>query len=211
VNPFAHVNHSSQETRLGVLLCINGTGSMNSWIRKNVAEGLSYSDINDLAGDVPIGSDGLIVLPFGNGAERMLENKNLGCRILDLDFNRHTRSHLFRASQEGVAFSFRYGIDIMKEMGLKIKVIRAANANMFLSPIFRKTLANVTDTTIELYETDGAQGAARGAALSAGIYSSPTEAFQSLKKIDTIQPNSDASQETQRVYQRWISRLVDFM
>ena len=207
VNPFAHVNHSADQSRLGVLLCINGTGILNSWLRKNVAPGMSYMDMNASAAEVAIGAEDLTVIPFGNGAERILENKNIGSKFFGLDFNRHTRSHLLRAAQEGIAFSFKYGIDIMKEMGMAIRVIRAGNANMFLSPIFRQTLANISGATIELYDTDGAQGSARGAAVGAGLFASFHDAFKSLRKIEEILSSEDEVVVTQRAYDRWLSYL----
>ena len=171
-----------------MLLCINGTGILNTWIRKNFGVGLSYDEMNALASGVPIGSEGIFILPFGNGSERVLENKNIGSHIVGIDFNRHTKAQIFRAAQEAIAFSFKYGIDVMKDMGLDIKVIRAGKTNMFLSSVFVHTLANVTGASIELYDTDGAQGAARGAAIGAGYYSSFEEAFKSLKKLEAINP-----------------------
>ena len=133
VNTFAHVNHTATDPRLGVLLCINGTGILNSWIRRNVApEGISYAEMNRFASSVPIGSAGISILPFGNGAERMLDNRATGCGIHGVDFNRHDKSHLIRAAQEGIVFSFKYGIDIMEEMGIPVKKIHAGHANMFL-------------------------------------------------------------------------------
>ncbi len=211
VNLFAHVNHTTQQPRLGVLLCINGTGISNSWIRKTTAQQLGYDEMNNQAASVAIGSDGVYVLPFGNGAERMLGNKNIGAHIGGLDYNRHTQSHLLRATQEGVAFSFKYGIEIMNEMGMNIGVIRAGKANMFLSPIFRQTLADITNASIELYNTDGSQGAARGAALGAGFYSSPQEAFRSLVKLEDVQPSKEQSQKALEAYQIWKSKLLDII
>ena len=190
VNTFAHVNHTVEQTRLGVLLCINGVGIMNSWIRRNVApEGINYPALNELAATAPIGCDGLSILPFGNGAERMLENRQIGCSVHGLNFNIHGKAHLARAAQEGIVFAFKYGMDIMNEMGIDIRVIRAGNANLFLSPIFREALAGVTGTVIELYDTDGSVGAAKGAGIGAGIYKNAEEAFASLKKIDVIEPD----------------------
>ncbi len=211
VNPFAHVNHTEQQTRLGVLLCINGTGILNSWLRKNIASGKTYDKMNSLAECIAIGSEGVTILPFGNGAERILENKNIGAHIEGLDFNHHSDAHLFRAAQEGIVFSFKYGIDIMKTMGLNINVIRAGKANMFLSSIFRQTLANVAGASIELFDTDGAQGAARGAALGAGLYSSPTEAFKSLTKIGEVLPDQKNIQSTNDAYERWLNALQKFL
>jgi xylulokinase len=207
VNPFAHVNHSAAQPRLGVLLCINGTGILNSWLRRNVAAGMSYPDINASAAEAPVGSEGVVVIPFGNGAERVLENKNVGGQIFGLDFNRHSRAHLLRAAQEGIAFSFRYGMDIMKEMGLDIRVIRAGHANMFLSPVFRQTLAESTGATIELYDTDGAQGAARGAAVGAGLYASLQDAFESLERNEQVCPSSSGIRATDEAYESWLSHL----
>jgi xylulokinase len=211
VNQFAHVNYMNDSIKLGVLLCINGTGILNSWIRKNFASGLSYSEMNESAKAIPIGSNGVVVLPFGNGAERVLQNKNIGSHILNLDFNHHSKAHVLRAAQEGIVFSFKYGIDIMKEMGLNINVIRAGKGNMFLSPIFRETLANVTGASIELYETDGSIGAARGAAIGAGFYRSFDEAFTSLKKLEIIDPDPLAFVQTSEAYNKWLNGLKLFL
>ncbi|MCG8579490.1 MAG: carbohydrate kinase, partial [Bacteroidales bacterium] len=172
VNTFAHVNHTNIDNRLGVLLCINGTGILNSWLRKNVAADLDYVQMNNEAEAVKPGSDGLLVFPFGNGAERVLKNENPGATVKNLSFNLHSRGHLLRAAQEGIAFSFKYGMEVMEQTGIETKVIRAGKANMFLSPVFRQTLADISGSTIELYETDGALGAARGAAYGAGLYKS---------------------------------------
>lgn len=210
VNQFAHVNHTAKQPRLGVLLCINGTGIQNSWLRKNAGAGLSYVEMDKMAGEIQVGSEGVRVLPFGNGAERVLENKNVGSHILGLDFNRHTKAHVFRAAQEGIAFSFKYGVDIMKKMGLNIRVIRAGKSNMFLSPIFRETLSNVTGASIELYDTDGAQGAARGAAVGAGYYKSFDDAFKSLTKVTQVQPDKKTSKAVLEAYNDWLSKLENF-
>jgi xylulokinase len=203
VNTFLHVNHSPESPRLGVLLCINGTGILNSWLRRISGGSLSYNEMNDLAADVPVGSDGLTILPFGNGSERMLGNKDSGATISGLNFNRHTSGHLFRAAQEGIAFSFRYGLDIMNETGINPGVIRAGEANMFLSSIFRKTLSNVTNTVITLYNTDGAIGAARGAGIGCGYYKSEKEAFIGLASTGVTEPSSDSAKEYNEAYLRW--------
>ena len=206
VNSFAHVNHTAQDPRIGVLLCINGTGILNSWIRRNVApDGISYADMNTLAAQVPIGSDGVAILPFGNGAERMLGNKDTGCSIHGVNFNRHGKAHLMRAAQEGIVFSFQYGIEIMEKMGIPVKMIHAGKANMFLSPIFRDTLAGVSGATIELYDTDGSVGAAKGAGIGAGIYRDNNEAFATLEKLAVITPSHEA--EYKEAYERWKSNL----
>jgi len=189
VNTFAHVNHTAENPRLGVLLCINGTGILNSWMRRIVApEGISYAEMNDLAAQAPIGAAGVSVLPFGNGAERMLQNREAGCMTFGVNFNIHNKAHLLRAAQEGIVFSFKYGIEIMEQMGMSVRRIHAGKANMFLSPIFRDTLAGVTGATIELFDTDGSVGAARAAGLGAGIYCSTEEAFGTLRHLATIEP-----------------------
>ena len=204
VNTFAHVNHTDEQTRLGVLLCINGTGILNSWVKRNVApDGISYSELNDLAASVPIGAEGLSILPFGNGAERMLQNKQVDCSMHGLNFNIHNKAHIARAAQEGIVFSFKYGMDIMNEMGIDIQVIRAGHANMFLSPIFREALAGVTGAIIELYDTNGAVGAAKGAGIGAGIYRTAEEAFASLKKIDVIEPDGLKADKYCGAYDLW--------
>ena len=206
VNTFAHVNHTADQTRLGVLLCINGTGILNSWMKRNVApEGISYSDMNDLAALAPIGSAGVSVLPFGNGAERMLENKEVGSSFHGVNFNVHSKAHLLRAAQEGIVFSFAYGIEIMQQMGMKVNKIHAGHANMFLSPIFRNTLAGVTGAVIDLYDTDGSVGAAKGAGIGAGIYKDNKEAFSTLEKLAVIEPSDTEAYKD--AYEVWKSRL----
>lgn len=206
VNTFAHVNHTEDQTRLGVLLCINGTGILNSWMKRNAApEGISYAQMNDLAATVPIGSAGVSILPFGNGAERMLENREVGSSIHGVNFNIHSQAHLLRAAQEGIVFSFKYGIEVMEQMGMNVNKIHAGHANMFLSPIFRNTLAGVTGAVIELYDTDGSVGAAKGAGIGAGIYKDNTEAFSTLEKLAVIEPSD--TQEYKDAYEVWKSRL----
>lgn len=208
VNTFAHVNHDVKDPRLGVLLCINGVGILNSWIKRNVAsECTSYPALNELAATVPIGCRGLSVLPFGNGAERMLRNRQVDCSIHGLNFNIHTKAHVARAAQEGIVYSFKYGMDIMNEMGIDIRIIRAGKANMFLSPIFCEALACVTGSVIELYDTNGAAGAAKGAGIGAGIYKTPEEAFSSLKKVEVIEPDGLTANEYCGAYEVWKERL----
>jgi xylulokinase len=208
VNTFLHVNHSHANPRLGVLLCINGTGILNSWLRKNSSGGLSYNEMNSMAEKVAPGSEGLCILPFGNGAERVLGNKDTGAQITGINFNIHSNAHLFRAAQEGIAFSFRYGLDIMKETGIDPKLIRAGEANMFLSRIFRETLSNITGTEIHLYNTDGSIGAARGAGIGCGYYKSEKEAFKGLVAVGVTRPDKAGSAAVEEAYQKWESLLL---
>ena len=204
VNIFAHVNHLPEKTRLGVLLCINGTGILNSWIKKNmVPSPLDYNNMNELAAQSPIGAKGISVIPFGNGAERVLENRDSGSSFHGINFNIHSLADILRAAQEGIVFSFQYGMEIMKELGMDIRVIKAGNANMFLSPIFRETLASVSGAVIELYDTDGAAGAAKAAGMGAGIYASHQEAFASLKKIRTVTPDNAQADRYLEAYRQW--------
>ena len=212
VNSFAHVNHTTKTTRIGVLLCINGTGCSNSWIRRITGQqNVDYARLNELASQVSVGSNGIICLPFGNGAERMLENHDIGAHLHNLQFNIHSQGHLFRAVQEGVACAFNYGIEIMHTIDIKPTVIRAGLANLFLSPIFCETLAQVTGITIELYNTDGAQGAARGAAFGAKHFTNRTEMFKGLERLKVIEPQKSRSKEYQEVYQSWSSVLKRYI
>lgn len=207
VNPFLHVNHTHEDPRYGVLLCINGTGIANAWVRRNFASHLSYNEMNELAESAPVGSGGVVVLPFGNGAERVLENRYTKCAISGVDLNIHSLAHVLRATQEGIAFSFRYGIDIMREMGLKPNIIRAGEANLFLSPLFRQTLSTLCGAQIELYNTDGALGAARGGALGAGLYASREEAFESLEMLQQINPIEADREALETAYAAWREQL----
>lgn len=211
VNTFAHVNHNKQQTRLGVLLCINGTGSMNAWLKRNVASDLSYDQMNELSATIAPGADGVRVIPFGNGAERITGNREMGCIVEGLNFNRHNRAHLIRAAHEGIVFSFKYGMDIMQEMGITPKVIRAGHSNMFLSPVFRECLASVSNTSIELYNTDGSIGAARAAGLGAGIFNSQEQAFNGLEVIKTVQPNPATQDALMDAYADWKEKLDQHM
>uniref|UniRef100_UPI0040282C94 xylulokinase n=1 Tax=Prevotella sp. TaxID=59823 RepID=UPI0040282C94 len=207
VNTFAHVNYTTELDRLGVLLCINGTGILNAWVHRNITSDVSYADMNDMAAGVPIGSDGVKIIPFGNGAERVLENREVGCSIRGLSFTKHNRAHIVRAAQEGIVFSFCYGMEIMQQMGMDIKKVHAGKANMFLSPLFRDTLAGVSGATIELYETDGSAGAAKGAGIGAGIYKDHDEAFASLKKLAVIEPDEANRSAYLEAYADWKAEL----
>jgi xylulokinase len=208
VNTFLHVNHNHSQTRLGVLLCINGTGILYSWLRRNTGS-LSYNDMNSLAEKVAPGSDGLRILPFGNGAERMLGNKETGARLEGLNFNIHSNAHMFRAAQEGIAFSFRYGLDIMKEVGIDPKVIRAGEANMFLSKVFREVLSSITGSVIHLYNTDGSIGSARGAGIGCGYYKSEKEAFKGLVAVGITEPDESRTNEYEKAYSEWKEMVAD--
>ena len=207
VNTFAHVNHAASDPRLGVLLCINGTGILNAWMHRNVTFDMGYAEMNDLAAHAPIGSEGVCIMPFGNGAERVLENKELGCSIHGLNFNKHSRAHLVRAAQEGIVFSFCYGMEILGQMGMNIQKIHAGKANMFLSPLFRNTLAGVSGATIELYETDGSVGAAKGAGMGAGIYKDHNEAVATLERLQVIEPDAAQRNAYLAAYNQWKSIL----
>ena len=208
VNTFAHVNYTKELDRLGVLLCINGTGILNAWVHRNVTPDISYAEMNDLGATVPIGSDGVSIVPFGNGAERVLENKEIGCSIFGLNFNKHNRAHIVRAAQEGIVFSFCYGMEIMQQMGMDIKKVHAGKANMFLSPLFRDTLAGVSGATIELYDTDGAAGAAKGAGIGCGYFKDHNEAFASLKKLAVIEPQTKTRDAYLSAYEKWKKQLL---
>lgn len=210
VNSFIHVNHHEENPSYGVLLCINGTGILNSWIKHNLlADKIDYDEMNQKAVSVPIGSDGLSIFPFGNGAERIFENQNPGSVFSGLDFNRHQTSHILRAAQEGIVFSMNYGFDIMKKMGVQAETVKAGHSNMFLSPLFREAFVNTTETVLELYDTDGAEGAARGAGIGAGVYKDYEEAFLGLTQIDTIYPEKDKTVRYKEASTLWLKRLND--
>jgi len=207
VNTFVHVNHTPENRRYGVLLCLNGTGICNRWLKQNTVDGphgaVGYEQINELASTVPVGSDGVVVLPFGNGAERTLENKDIGASIHGLNFNIHTRAHLLRAGQEGIVFALAYGVEIMRAMGLEVRTVKAGRTNMFQSELFRTAFATTTRTTVELYETDGSAGAARGAGIGAGVYATPAEAFGGMVALQTITPDLKAQDQYDAALERW--------
>jgi len=211
INTFLHVNHTERLTRLGVLLCINGTGILNSWLKKNTGAGLNYPEMNDLAAAVEPGSDGLIILPFGNGAERMFRNREIGASVHGLNFNIHRQGHLYRAAQEAIAYSFRFGLEIMKETGINPTVIRAGESNMFLSKVFRDVLSSLTSTVITLYNTDGSVGAARGAGIGCGFYRTDEEAFSGLEVTGSSEPDPRLAMIYDARYNEWLDILENHL
>ncbi len=209
VNPFVHVNHSAETTRYGVLMCINGTGILNSWMKHTVTpDTVDYPEMNAEAAKITPGSDGLLVIPYGNGAERTLGNRDIGAQVSGLQLNIHKRSHLYRASQEGIAFAFNHGLGIMRDMGVQIETVRAGYANMFMSPLFREVFATVSGAVVELYNTDGSQGAARGAGLGSGVYTDAKDAFTGLDTVETIEPVQKLEQVYSETYDRWTAQLA---
>lgn len=204
VNTFAHVNYTTQQRRLGVLLCINGVGSMYRWLKQAFDSSDSYLQMNAKAMEAPAGSDGLRVLPFGNGAERMLNNKIVGAHFHNIDLNIHTQAHTIRAVQEGIAFAFRYGLDIMRGNGMNPTIIRAGKNNLFLSELFTQTFVDITGIPVELYKNDGSVGAALGAGIGAGIFTSPKQAFEHMHAIQMVEPSD---QQLESAYQDWKALL----
>lgn len=207
VNSFAHVNYEDNFDRIGVLLCLNGAGIQYGWMKHQIAlGGRHYEDMERMAGTVPVGSEGLCVLPFGNGAERMLDNKNVNSHMLNLEFNRHTRAHLYRAALEGVAFSFVHGVYLLKEMGMDVDVMRVGNDNMFQSEVFAMTIATLLDCHIEVVDTTGAVGAARGAGVAIGTYGSLEEALSGIEPSKIYEPRFNHAMCNQ-AYNYWQSCL----
>ena len=201
INSFAHVNFTEAQKRIGVLLCINGTGILNSWIKNITGNKFSYGEMNEAAAAIQPGSNGLQMLPFGNGAERMLENKLVQSHMHNIDFNVHKPAHLFRAAQEGIAFAFRYGIDIMRENGMHPSVIRAGKANMFLSDVFTNCFVNATNVPVELHDCDGSVGAAKGAGIGVGYYKTGKEAFTNSTPLDLVEPTQAKIYD--ELYEEW--------
>ncbi|MEP6682358.1 MAG: FGGY family carbohydrate kinase [Parafilimonas sp.] len=205
INSFAHINHTKNKKRIGVLLCINGTGIMNSWAKKMIGANKTYQQLNNEAATIPGGSEGLIIIPFGNGAERMLNNKQVGASVHNIDLNKHTPAHFYRAAQEGIAFAFRYGLDIMRENNIEPKVIRAGKANMFLSDVFIDAFVNTTNVPVELYNNDGSIGAALGAGIGAKIFDDEKEAFKNMNRLNIVEPKGN--NEYDAYYKEWKSIL----
>jgi xylulokinase len=205
INSFVHVNHKDIEKRIGILLCINGAGIFNRWVKNLAGANMTYEALNNAAAEIDPGSDGVMALPFGNGAERMLENKIVGSHFHDLDFNVHSTGHIVRAAQEGVAFAFRYGLDIMRENGIDPSIIRAGRSNLFLSDVFTRSFANATNVVVEFYEGDGSFGAAIGAGIGAGIYKDAATALHNRKPIYKVAPENNNVYE--ELYHKWKSLL----
>lgn len=209
VNTFAHVNYSKEHPFTGVLLCINGTGIQYSWIKQNILDNrYSYDDMNASAAGIGIGSAGLLCYPYGNGAERSLENKDVLAQFSGINFNIHNKAHLLRAAQEGIVFSFRYGLDIMKSIGMEFGVIKAGDSNLFQSRVFKEAFVNTCNVELEIYNTDGSQGAARGAGIGARCYSSTNEAFKGLKIVEKLHPTSELVTKYNSVYEAWNHNLL---
>jgi xylulokinase len=208
VNTFVHVNHSKKKPSYGVLLCVNGTGILNSWLKKVMGgTRVTYEEMNTLGSSALIGSEGLVFIPFGNGVERIMQNKPVGAHLLGLDLLKHDKRHVVRAAQEGIVSALTYGFRIMKDMGMNLQTVKAGHANMFLSPLFRKTFVHMNRVTLELYDTDGAQGAARGAGIGAGVFASEQEAFRGLNLLETLEPNNNFYEPYEKAYDNWETKL----
>ncbi|MCE7925855.1 MAG: carbohydrate kinase [Haliscomenobacteraceae bacterium CHB4] len=208
VNSFAHVNYTPENPLTGVLLCINGAGSQYRWMRQHIGSaGLGYQEMEQLAASAGVGADGVCILPFGNGAERMLGNCVTGSRISGLHFNRHEKRHLYRAALEGIAFSFVYGIEIMQQMGIPVRMLRAGNDNLFQSAVFSNTLSTLVGAEIELIATTGAVGAAKAAGVSVGIYDSIEEAMQEAEIAGGYEPSAKKD-EYELAFEKWKKELA---
>lgn len=205
VNSFAHVNYTPETPLTGVLLCINGAGSLYRWVREQIGNSQhNYPAMEALAATVPIGSEGLSILPFGNGAERMLGNQNPGAQIFGLQFNRHEQPHLYRAALEGIAFAFVYGMQAMQEMGIPIHTMRVGNDNLFQSAVFSNTISTLMHVNIEMLETTGAIGAAKAAGVSIGIFNNVEEAMsQGIMPVERYRPESSNLKPLEAAYLRW--------
>lgn len=202
VNNFLHVNSTVEKPRIGVLMCVNGAGSFYRWVKSTFAQNHSYSELNAMAAKSPVGSRGLVGIPYGNGAERTLGNRSVGASLQGIDLNRHALGDVVRCTQEGVVFALCYGLEIMRSMGLSVTRVRAANANMFQSEVFQRTFATATGAPVELYTTDGSEGAARGAGIGAGIFSL-SDAFRGLSSDLTLEPEQSSVAATREAYERW--------
>lgn len=211
VNSFAHVNYTPEKPLTGVLLCINGAGSQYRWMRQHIGDpGLSYQEMEQLAASAGLGADGVCILPFGNGAERMLGNRVVGSHISGLNFNRHEKRHLYRAALEGIAYSFVYGVEVMRQMGIPAQVLRAGNDNLFQSAIFSNTISTLVGAEIELIATTGAVGAAKAAGVSVGIYNSIEEAMQGSEVAGRYEPGRE-KEALEEVYDKWKKQLKSVM
>lgn len=214
VNTFVHVNHEKQLKRYGVLLCLNGTGILNRWLKEMLGDkgkGYDYAAMNKLAEKVAPGAESLRIFPYGNGAERTLANADPGAAMVGLNFNMHRQPHLMRAAQEGIVFALVYGLEIMRNMGMNVKKVKAGYANMFLSPLFRKMFAAVSGASIELYNTDGSQGAARGAGIGIGFYKDMKSAFAGLEQKEYIEPDKELAAAYGEIYVDWKEKLLKIL
>ncbi|MUP44959.1 carbohydrate kinase [Gramella sp. BOM4] len=207
VNTFLHVNDSEEAKRNGILGIINGSGILYQWLRKTISLGrkelLSYDVLNEEAAKVKPGSEGLRFYPFGNGAERIFNNRGVNSGIENLNFNIHSPAHLIRSACEGIVFAMNYGFDVIKTLGTSGDMVRAGKGNLFLSPVFREIFCNTTQAQLQLYETSGAEGAARGAAYGYGYYKSLDEAFGELEILENLEPEKGMTAQYQEIYEKW--------
>ena len=206
INTFVHVNDTQNKPSNGVLICVNGTGILYSWLKKLLNTknlNIDYTEMNEMVKSIPVGAEGLLCLPFGNGSERIFENKLIGSHLLNLDFNQHETGHILRAAIEGIIYALNLGFEMLSDLNINRNTIKAGNANLFLSDIFKTIFANVTDTPLEIFNTDGATGAARGAALGFGIFETIEEAFDDLHLLEVIEPNSELSSMYKESFEGW--------
>ena len=204
INNFLHVNINNSIS-LGKLLCINGAGIQYAKL-KNELNINSYDEMNKLSSVVEVGSKQLTYLPFGNGSERMLNNINVGSKMLNFDINIHKKEHVIRATLEGIAFAFVYGMQILINDGVKPKVIRAGNDNLFKSKVFGETISTLINTDIEIYETTGAFGAARAVDLRNRDFNKFENNIIENDFLRTFSPQPNLN-DYKNAYNLWVEKL----
>jgi xylulokinase len=156
--------------------------------------------------DVPVGCEGLINFPFGNGAERIFNNKIIGSHFINLNFNKHGKAHLYRSAIEGIAFSFAYGIELMKEDQSLINVIKAGNDNLFQSKVFVETLCSIIGNNIQIFNTNGAIGAARASTIEGNNFDYFKKSSTGNDLVSEYEPKNN-NEEYILAYEKWKKEL----
>lgn len=109
-------------------------GALTTWYRDNFAGNASeraaltgknvYQVLYESAMNIPPGSDGLVVLPYFSGARTPVNDEGARGAILGLTLC-HTGEHLYHALLEGVGYEIRHHVDVMRESGVDVNVMRA--------------------------------------------------------------------------------------
>jgi xylulokinase len=107
---------------------------------------------------------------------------------------------------EGIAFSFVYGMEILKNDNAEIHVIRAGNDNLFRSEIFSNTVATLIGHEIEIYNTTGSVGAARACSLTDGDFEKFGESITKNDHVMTYMPLKN-KEPYEKAYQNWKAEL----
>jgi xylulokinase len=172
---------------------LSAAGSLR-WFRDALAPGVAFGELVASAIDVPVGSEGLLFLPYLTGERSPHPDPLARGAFVGLTLA-HDRRHLTRAVLEGVAYGLRDGLDLMTDAGMPAPSQIRASGGGTASPLWRQILADVLGAEIATVNTTegAAYGAGLLAAVGAGWFPSVDAACEALVTATTAAtPGPDA-------------------